>query len=72
MDRERNTVYCNVQLISHSKTILKKAEVKRADYSARWPPVFFNKEFGGSGNHCVVTIPLPMSFLDYAGVGQQF
>lgn len=46
--------------------------MKRADYSGRKSPVFFNKEFGGGGKHCIVTIPLSMPFLDYAGVGQQF
>lgn len=50
----------------------KKAEMKRADYSGRRPPVFFKKEFGGGGTHCIVAVPLPMSFLDYAGIGQQF
>lgn len=46
--------------------------MKRADSSGRRPPVFFNKDFGGRGNHCIVTISLSVSFLDYAGVGQQF
>lgn len=46
--------------------------MKRADYSGRRPPVFFNKEFGGGGTHCTVAVPLPMSFLDYTGMVSNF
>lgn len=71
-------IACNV--ISYWKKIFKKEKKKNKNEDEEswllWKKatVSFNNELGdqAGGNHCMVTVLVPVFFLDYVGVGQQF